>query len=420
MNLGFMSLVLRTVTLGELHLWLYFTIIQNSRGCFGFGGDIAVKRYLEDHIIKDLEKKMVFIGGPRQVGKTTIAKAIISRHFAGSVYLNWDIDEDRRAILAKEWRQDAPLVVFDELHKYPKWKQWIKGLYDSTEGKQKILVTGSARMDTYKKGGDSLLGRYHYWRLHPLTIGELPKDIKAEDAYNRLLEIGGFPEPFLENNEREARRWRKERFDRILREDVRDLDHIKNIQMLSLFIDALRQRAGSLITISNVARDLEISPKTAKSWLELAEKMYMLFSIYPYTDNLARSIQKPPKVFFYDNADTLSDAGARLENLVATHLLKYLNYIEDYEGYRCSLHYIRDRDNREVDFLTVIDGKPTQLIEVKLSDSKLSRSLKYYKEKIAVKHTFQIVGHLKRCFHKDDIFVCDPLTFFASLEKYCT
>lgn len=375
-------------------------------------------RYLEKHIISDLEKKMVFIGGPRQVGKTTLAKSIMEKYFKGGVYLNWDIDEDRRAILAKEWRKDSPVVVFDELHKYPKWKQWIKGLYDGNNGKQKFLVTGSARMDTYKKGGDSLLGRYHYWRLHPLTLGELPKNISANDAYPRLLEIGGFPEPFLEADAREVRRWRKERFDRILKEDVRDLDNIKNLQMLSLFVDSLRQRVGSLITISNTARDLEISPKTAKAWLELCEKMYILFAVRPYTLNIARSIQKPPKVFFFDNADTIGDEGSRLENLVATHLLKYLQFMEDYEGFRCSLHYIRDRDGREVDFLTVVDGKPMDLIEVKLSDTKISRSLKYYHEKLKPENTIQIVGNLERSFHKEEILVIDPISYFSSLEVY--
>ena len=361
---------------------------------------------------------MVFIGGPRQVGKTTLARNIMKEHFPDAVYLNWDIDEDRRAILAKEWRKDASLVVFDELHKYPRWKQWIKGLFDGNDGKQRILVTGSARLDTYKKGGDSLLGRYHYWRLHPFSLGEIPAKTSIEQAYSRLMSIGGFPEPFIDDDEREARRWRKERFDRILREDVRDLDNIKNLQLLSLFVDTLRQRAGALITMSNLARDLEISPKTAKSWLELCEKMYILFSVRPYTENIARSIQKPPKVYFYDNADTENDEGVRLENLVATHLLKYLQFIEDYEGYRCSLHYIRDRDGREVDFLTVIDGKPKDLIEVKLSHSKISSSLKYYSNKIKPERTIQIVGKLERSFNKDEVLVIDPISFFKSLEEY--
>ena len=356
---------------------------------------------------------MVFIGGPRQVGKTTLAKSLRDTKYQDAVYLNWDVDEDRRAIIAKEWRKDASLVIFDELHKYPKWKQWIKGVFDAGDRKQKILVTGSARLDTYKKGGDSLLGRYHYWRLHPLGLDELPPNIKPELAYSRLLSIGGFPEPFLQGDERDARRWRRERFDRVLREDIRDLDNIQNIQILTLFVDALRQRAGSLLTISNLARDLEISPKTAKSWLELCEKMYLCFAIRPYTTNLARSIQKPAKVFFYDNADVLGDDGVRLENFVATHLLKKLHFIEDFEGYRCSLHYIRDRDGREVDFLTVIDGVPTDLIEVKLSEKTVSKPLRYYSEKLKPKRTIQIVGNLDRSFHKDDVLVIDPIEFFS-------
>lgn len=243
-------------------------------------------------------------------------------------------------------------------------------------------------------------------------LDEVPNNLSGEEIYQRLMSLGGFPEPLIQGDQRNARRWRRERFDRILKEDIRDLDNIQNIQTLILFVDALRQRGGSLLTISNLARDLDISPKTAKAWLELCEKMYLCFSIRPYTTNIARSIQKPPKVYFYDNADLLSEGGARLENLVATHLLKRLHFLEDYEGFRCSLHYIRDRDGREVDFLTVVDGVPEDLIEVKTSDTAISNSLRYYADKIKPKRAIQIIGGLDRSFHNGDIFVTDPITFF--------
>jgi predicted AAA+ superfamily ATPase len=371
-------------------------------------------RYCQKFIEKDLSKKMVFLGGPRQVGKTTLSKHLGKAGFPSFQYFNWDNDEDRQAILQKEWLNDSKLIIFDELHKYHNWKQWLKGVYDTRPGKQQYLVTGSARLDIYRQGGDSLLGRNHYWRLHPFTLDELPDGISKEDAYQRLLTLGGFPEPFLANDEREARRWRRERFDRVLKEDVRDLALIKDIQLLQLFVDALRARVGGLVTLSNLARDLQISPKTAKAWLQLVERMYLAFAIYPCINNIPRAIQKPPKVFFYDNADVIGDEGSRLENLVATHLQKRLHFIEDYHGYRCELQYIRDKESREVDFITLIDGEVHDLIEVKLSDTSISTALQYYKERLKPKRTTQIVGTLKRPFNKGDILVTNPIHYFQN------
>ncbi len=371
-------------------------------------------RYCEPYIYKDLTKKMVFIGGPRQVGKTVLSKNLCHGLFLKHAYFNWDNDEDRQAILKKQWLNSTHLIIFDELHKYFFWKRWIKGIYDTKPPKQQYLVTGSARLDVYKQGGDSLMGRYHYWRLHPLTLDELPTNITLEEGYERLLTLGGFPEPFLLADEREARRWRRERFDRILKEDVRDLESIRNIQLLMLFTDALRERAGQLITLAHLAADLQISPKTAKSWLSLVEKMYIAFAVYPYTKKTPRSILKPPKVFFYDNADIIEQEGARLENLVATHLLKRLHFLEDYYGYQCQLYYIRDKDGREVDFLTEVDGELRELIEVKSSDSTVSSALKYYSAKLKPKQTVQIVGNLKRSFHQEHILVTNPIEYFQN------
>ncbi|OAI49959.1 hypothetical protein AYO45_02055 [Gammaproteobacteria bacterium SCGC AG-212-F23] len=373
-----------------------------------------MKRYCEPFIFKDLQKKMVFIGGPRQVGKTTLSKSLCHGEFARGIYLNWDNDQDRQAILRKQWLTDSPLVIFDELHKYPKWKRWIKGIYDTKPNHQQYIVTGSARLDTYKRGGDSLMGRYHYWRLHPLTIDELPANISTQHGYERLLTLGGFPEPFFSNDEREARRWRRERFDRVLREDIRDLESIRQIQLLSLFIDALRERVGGMITLANLAEDLQISPKTAKHWLTVIEKMYLAFPIYPLTKQIPRAILKPPKVYFYDNGDVSDNNGSRLENLVATTLLKRLHFIEDYHGYRCSLHYIRDKDGREVDFVTIINNKVTDLIEVKNSDTTISTSLKYYAEKLKPQRMIQLVGNLERSYHDGNILVTHPIQFFKN------
>jgi predicted AAA+ superfamily ATPase len=306
------------------------------------------------------------------------------------------------------------LLVFDELHKFPRWKRWIKGIYDVSNDTHSFLVTGSARLDTYRRGGDSLMGRYHYWRLHPFTLDEIPEGISAEEAFNRLMTVGGFPEPFLENDERTARRWRRERFDRVLREDVRDLDSVRNIQLLSLFLDLLRRRVGGLVTISNLANDIQVAPQTAKAWLEILEKMYLIFIVRPYTRSLPRAVLKPPKVYFFDNGDVLGDEGARFENLVATSLIKRLHFLEDRDGFRYELRYIRDKEGREVDFAVLKDGKLEKLIETKYSDEDISRSLSYYSERLKPKSSTQITANLKRPFDKNGIRVTDPISYFSN------
>ena len=372
-------------------------------------------RYIATYILQDLTKKMVFVGGPRQVGKTTLAQAILSSNYPSGRYLNWDYDEDRQDILRKQWSADQKLLVFDELHKFPRWKNWIKGIYDVSHESHSFLITGSARLDVYRRGGDSLMGRYHYWRLHPFTLDEVPQGISQKEAYQRLMTVGGFPEPFLDGDERAARRWRRERFDRVLREDIRDLESVRNIQLLGMFLDILRNRVGGLITLSNLAGDIQISPKTAKSWLEVLEKMYLVFSVRPYTKSLPRAVLKPPKVYFFDNGDVIGDEGARFENLIATSLLKRLHYLEDRDGYRYELRYIRDKEGREVDFVIVKDGKIEELIEAKYSDETISRSLVYYAERLKPPKATQIVANLRRPFDKGKVKITDPISYFRSI-----
>jgi len=368
-------------------------------------------RYLRPYILEDLKKKMIFLGGPRQCGKTTLAMSLNpARHF------NWDADEDRAAILKKEWTRDDELIVFDELHKYPKWKNWIKGVYDAQKEQHQFLVTGSARLDVYRRGGDSLLGRYHYWRLHPFTLSELPAGMGAKQAFKRLLEVGGFPEPFLDGDARQARRWRLERIDRVLKDDVRDLEGVRNIQQLYLFVDQLRARVGQLCVLSNMAADIQVTPATAAKWLEVLERMYLVFIVRPWTKNLPRAVQKPPKVFFFDNADVLGDEGARFENLVATHLLKTIQFLQDRDGYRYELRYIRDKEGREVDFAVVRDGKLIEIVEVKWSDRNVSKSLEYYAEKLRPARARQIVGDLKSPYDSGRIEVRGAIDALSSLE----
>ena len=369
-------------------------------------------RYISPFVLEDLKKKMVFIGGPRQVGKTTLAQWVLSENFPAGRYLNWDFDEDRQDIVQKKWSSHDTLLVFDELHKFPRWKTWIKGVYDVTHEKHSFLITGSARLDIYRRGGDSLMGRYHYWRLHPFTLDEIPEGISRKEAFNRLMSVGGFPEPFLDGDVRAARRWRRQRFDRVLREDVRDLESVRNIQLLSLFLDLLRHRVGGLITLSNLAEDLQISPKTAKSWLEVLERMYLVFAVRPFSKSLPRAIVKPPKVYFFDNGDVLGDEGACFENLVATSLLKRLHFLEDHSGYRYELRYIRDKEGREVDFAIIKEGRLEELVEVKHSDENISRSLIYYAERLEPDRATQIVANIRRPYDMGGIRVTDALSYF--------
>lgn len=368
------------------------------------------ERYLEQFIRDDLKKKMVFLGGPRQSGKTTLAKNILGDDFnATNTYLNWDNPKDKKIILKQEFNSQKKIICLDEIHKYPHWKNFVKGIYDVNKGRQTYLVTGSARLDLYKRGGDSLLGRYHYWRLHPYTLSELPKGIDAADGLKRLMTVGGFPEPFLDNNEREARRWRKERINLVLREDIRDLELIKEIQLLSLLVDLLRARVGGLIIISNLAEDLQVAPKTIQRWIDILEKMYVIFIVRPFTKGIVRSLQKPCKIYFFDNGDVDGDDGARFENLVAASLLKEINFREDYEGHRYELCYLRDKEKREVDFAVIKDGKIAALIEAKNSDLEVSKALSYFSERLKVKVSYQIVANIKNSFRSNGIEVLGPL-----------
>ena len=378
-----------------------------------------MRRFIEQDIIKDLSQKMVFLGGPRQVGKTFLARTILKKfpyqRKRKGLYLNWDFDEDRSYILKKHWDDHHQLIIFDELHKYRRWKNWIKGVFDKMSDSHQFMVTGSCRLDLYRRQGDSLLGRYHYWRLHPITLDELPPKMSQKEGFQRLMRVGGFPEVFLDGSEQEARRWRRGRLDRILKEDIRDLQSIKLIQDLDLFVEALRRRVGQLIVFSNIATDIQVSFKTTKHWLHVLDQFYLCFSIWPYTKNLPRALQKPPKVYFFDNADVLcvNDEGPRFENLVATHLLKKIHYLEDSQGLSLDLRYIRDKESREVDFVLIKDGKVFALIEAKLADSHLSKSLQYYARKLQPQHAIQIVAHLKQEYK---VGQCRVLTLPTALQ----
>ena len=369
-------------------------------------------RYLQPYINNDLHNgKIVLLGGPRQVGKTTLSNSILKQ--TSGKYFNYDSDDGRESMLVQQWKQSDQLLVFNEIHKYKNWKRWLKGLYDTRKNQHQFLVTGSARMDIYKQGGDSLLGRSHSWRLHPFTLDELPDDIRPTEAFERLMSIGGFPEPFLRNNEEYARRWRRERYEKIIREDIQDLEMIRHTRDLALLARLLQQRVGSTITISHLAQDLEVAPDTIKHWIEILQRVYLCFVIKPYTAKLARTLKKPQKIYFYDNADVQGDNGMRFENLVATHLLKRMEFLTDKTGHRYELRYIRDLEKHEVDFVILKDDHVEELIEAKWNDAKISKHLHYFQRRIQPAKTTQIVGTLEYGYDSDDIEVRSPLEYFA-------
>jgi predicted AAA+ superfamily ATPase len=372
-------------------------------------------RYLEPYIFKDLQKKMVFLGGPRQCGKTSLAQSIL-RNTSSGKYFNWDRKKDRLNILQESWIDQDFLLIFDEIHKYKLWRNYLKGIFDTEREHHQFLVTGSARLDLYRRGGDSLLGRYFYWRLHPFTLSEIPEGFSVSETFSRLMRVGGFPEPFLDGNEQEARRWRVSRTERVLREDINDLESIKDIQTFQLLVELLQTRIGGAVVYTNLSEDLQVASSTVKKWIEILERMYLIFTVLPYTNKLPRAIQKPPKVYFYDNADVEGDEGARFENLVATHLIKKIQFLQDRDGDRYELRYIRDREKHEVDFVILKNREILQLIEVKWSDSAVSKSLQYFSERLKPKNVIQIVGTLKSSWSKNQLHMLTPYDALSSLS----
>lgn len=353
-----------------------------------------MERYLEKHIKRDLKEKIVILSGPRQVGKTTLSKQLIH----SNVYLNYDSSSDREIIRKEEWARDVQLVIFDELHKMKNWKSWIKGIYDTEGIPPALLVTGSARLETYRKGGDSLAGRFFSFRLHPLTLKEICAflDETPKNALDRLIKFGGFPEPYLKNSETFVKRWRRTHVDTIIREDLLDLERVRDIKSIEILIDLLKARVGSSTSYSSLANDLQVSIHTIKHWLQILENLYIIFPVRPYHKNIARSILKEPKYYFYDTGAVEGDFSAKLVNVVALSLLRELHLLEDTTGIKASLHYLRDKEKNEVDFLTLIDNKPSLMVEVKASEDSFSKSLYRFHNILRDTESFQLAYNLKR------------------------
>lgn len=363
-------------------------------------------RYLQSVIEQDLKTKMVFLAGPRQVGKTTLAK-MTAKGYSRPVYLNWDNPDHRQKIARMHWSPDADLLILDEVHKNPDWKNLVKGIWDTRTNDMHVLITGSSRLNIFRKGGDSLSGRYHLHRLHPFSVKEyslnncesfqIQHDIPPEldfsiEAENlaQLLEFGGFPEPLLASNKRQWRRWKRNRFETVIREDIRDTSRVNLITKLERMGRLLNDRVCSPLSMSSLAGDLQVSPKTVKSWLLVFCENYFAYKVPPYHKSLQRALRKESKYYLWDWS-VLEDQGKRFENMVASHLLKFCHFITDVYGYSLRLFYLRDTDKREVDFLMVWENNPWFIVECKNKPGGRLTPTKYFADRLGVVKRYMVV-----------------------------
>ncbi|MFA4916365.1 MAG: ATP-binding protein [Syntrophales bacterium] len=374
---------------------------------------------------------MVFIGGARQVGKTSLAMYIAENHFRSYDYLNWDVRDDRKNIMQSQFKGDAEIVLFDEIHKYKGWKNYLKGQFDKHQGDFKFLVTGSARLDVYRRGGDSLMGRYFYYRLHPFSLAEFLekqnlftpfKEInfvevaaEAKDALKMLIKFGGFPEPLLKQSERSLRRWHNQRLELLVKEDIRDLENIRDLSALQILVDLLPHRAGSLLSLNSLREDLSVAHKTVSNWVDILERFYYHFRIYPFSHKNIKSLKKEPKLYLWDWSEITDNEGAKLENIVACHLLKLCHYLNDVDGYKTELRFLRDVDGREVDFIVTEGGNPWFAVEVKSSGKDISKSLAYFGNRLDIPFLYQVVDERDIDMRKDKIRVLSLEKFLFSL-----
>ncbi len=359
---------------------------------------------------------MAFVSGPRQAGKTTLVRHLLELTAQAGNYFNWDVESHRKAILRHpEGFWDAAgatraRIALDEIHKYPRWKRFLKGLYDAAGARTDILVTGSGRLDVYQRGGDSLLGRYGLYRLHPFTLGEMlapdratvraPEELwrlaapgapppGAEQALAQLERLTGFPEPLFSGSESRLRRWRRARHHLVIREDLRDLTRIRDIGLVEALAALLPERVGAPLSLNALSEDLGVAVGAGRAWVGARGRRYYLFEIRPYAGRLARALRREAKVYLFDFSE-IADPGARFENLVALHLLKLRDAWNDWGLGDFELHYVRDKEKREVDFLLTESRRPYLLLEAKLSAQDVSPSLLYFQERLKPAYTVQL------------------------------
>lgn len=375
---------------------------------------VSMDRVLLGHIQADLQKKMVFLSGPRQVGKTWLAKHLLAKAKQG-LYLNYDNRLDRKVIENQEWLSDTDLLVFDEIHKMPDWKNYLKGVFDTRSDGLQILVTGSARLEAFRQVGDSLAGRYFRHRLLPITLAEL-KQIGEPISLDSLLVRGGFPEPYLAKSNTEAGRWRSQYIDSLIRTDVLDFEAIHDFRAIQLVLQLLRKRVGSPVSYSSIAEDVGVAPNTVKKYIEIFESLYIVFRVTPFADNIARSLLKEPKIYFFDTGFVDGDEGARFENFVGVSLLKHCWASQDLDASEMHLHYLRTKEKREVDFCIVESGKPQRMIEAKLRDDTATSALWHFHEKYGIPGT-QLVMHCRKERMDAGIEIRSALKFLQNLRS---
>ncbi len=341
-----------------------------------------MERFLKKQILSDLKEKMLFLAGPRQVGKTTLAKSL----FSDFDYLNWDIDSHRSRILAKTF-QSSHLWIFDEIHKYKSWRNYLKGIYDDLGSKQKIVVTGSAKLDILRKGGDSLQGRYHFLRLMPLSYKELKMN-GAKEALS-LYKFSGFPEPFLSQSTTKCNRWSRSYREKIIRQEVATNEQILDLGNMELMFNRLPESVGGTLSINSLQEDMQISHKTLSKWVASLERLYAVFRVSPFGPPKIKAIKKEQKIYFYD-WNAIVDEGPRFENFVAVHLLKWIYYEQDVNGRNLELRFYRDKYGREVDFIILENNKVLMIIEAKFSDSEISKGLSFLKSLYPAARAIQV------------------------------
>jgi len=343
---------------------------------------VAMKRYLDEQLSKDLQRKTVVLTGPRQVGKTTLARQLMQT-FPSAQYLNWDVAADRAILQRQSWSPRAHLLVLDEINKMAGWKNWLKGVADGKPSGQALLVTGNARMETFRQSGESLAGRYFALRLHPISVREWCEmhGDSPDAALDHLIARGGFPEPCPAEDPVAADPWRQQYFTDLIREDVVEFSRIHEINAMRLFVELLRERVDSPRSLASIARDLAVSPATLKRCLEILQALFIVFAVPPWHHNIARAILQTPKVYFFDTGLVRGDEGVRYENAVATMLRKHVDFLHDTRGMSTGLHYIRTKDGAEIDLALSDENRLTHLIECKLPDTTPHRALAGFAER---------------------------------------
>ena len=383
---------------------------------------------------------MTFLAGPRQSGKTTCSQ-MVGEHFERSIYMNWDSQSHRSLIIEGQeavathagldiLQNEKPCIILDELHKYKHWKQFLKGFYDLYKTKCHLLVTGSSRLDIFRHGGDSLMGRYFLYRMHPLSVAEClhttpstqllrsPQQIDSEQ-YHALYEFGGFPKPFLTQSSQFSNRWQRLRLQQLVKEDIRDGTRIRDLALLECLVELLQHQSGHGITYKNLANKIGVAINTITQWIEVLSAFYYCFTIKPWHNNVSRSLLKEPKLYLWDWSLVKND-GARFENFIASHLLKAVHFWTDMGHGEFDLFYIRTLDQYEVDFVVTKDRKPWILIEAKQSHKQpINPHLKKYQHTLNAPHALQVCHQMPYvdadCFAENQPIKVPAATFLSQL-----